>query len=126
MNGKTPKQADVMLRKETGTTITTPLVYFKIWDASGAEIYVSPTTFTPNSLTTSHVAKTFDLSTNTHALVVGDRCGCEFTGTDPAQFVWTAYQTSEGTGSSGSYSVYKEGSAYDNQTSRRLSMKLYS
>jgi len=127
MNGKLLKQADVLLKKESGTTVTTPLIYFKIWDGSNNVVYTSPTTFTPNELTTSFVGKTFDCSTNTHTLVVGDRVGCEWTGTDPSEFIWTAYVTSDSgsTGSSGSYSVYKEGSSYDNQTGRRTSMTLW-
>ena len=127
MVGKLLIQADVLLRKESGTTDVTPLIYFKIWNSANTVIYTSPTTFTPNELTTSFVGKTFDCSTNTHALVVGDRVGCEFTGTDPNEFVWTAYATSDSgnTGSSGSYEVYKEGSSYDNQTGRRLSATLW-
>ena len=127
MNGKLLKQADVLLKKESGTTAVTPLIYFKIWNAANTVVYTSPTTFTPNSLTTSFVGKTFDCSTNTHTLVVGDYVGVEFTGTDPDEFIWTAYVTSDSgsTGSSNSHSIYKEGSSYDNQTSRRCSFTLW-
>ena len=127
MNGKKLKQADVLLRKESGTDDTTPLIYFKIWDSGNTVIYTSPTTFTANSLTTSFVGKTFDCSTNTRTFVVGDRCGIEWTGTDPDEFILTAYATSDSgnTGSSGSYEVYKEGSSYDSQTGRRMSMTLW-
>jgi hypothetical protein len=127
MNGKLLKQADCLLKKESGTTDVTPLISFKIWNAANSVVYTSPTTFTPASLTTSFVGKTFDCSTNTHTLVVGDYVGVEFTGTDPDQFIWTAYVTSDSgsTGSSGSYSIYKEGSSYDDQTSRRCSFTLW-
>ena len=127
MVGKLLVQADCLLRKESGTNDVTPLIYFKIWDSGNNVVYTSPTTFTPDSLTTSFVGKTFDCSTNTHAFVVGDRCGIEWTGTDPDEFIWTAYATSDSgnTGSSGSYSVYKEGSSYDNQTGRRCSFTLW-
>ena len=125
--GKKCVQADVLLKKESGTNDVTPLIYFKIWDSGNNVIYTSPTTFTPDELTTSFVGKTFDCSTNTHVFVVGDRVGCEWTGTDPNEFIWTAYATSDSgnTGSSGSYEVYKEGSSYDNQTGRRMSMTLW-
>ena len=76
----------------------TPLVYFKIWNSSNNVVYTSPTTFTPNSLDTSFSLKVFDCSTNTHVNVVGDKMGIEFTGTDPDEFIWTAYATSGGTG----------------------------
>ena len=124
--GKILKQADVLLRKESGTNDLTPLINFKIWDANNNVIFTSPTTFTPNELGTTFSGKTFLCDANTHVFKVGDKCGIEWTGTDPNEFIWTAYSTSSGTGTAASHEQYKEGSSYDDQSSRNMSMTLWS
>jgi hypothetical protein len=96
--GFIPSQLDIPLKKVGSPTV---LIHAKIWSSAGSVIYDSPTTVDPaTQLTTSFAKKTFDFSTNTHNLVVGDRIGIEFTG-----------------GTSSSYIVYSYfGTAYTNLT----------
>jgi hypothetical protein len=119
--GKIIKQADFALRKQSSPGAT-PVVHCKIWDSTGVVIYDSPTTFAPNVLASTMGTwpsgfKTFDMSTNTHAMVVGDRIGLEWTGTSSSDYVVTGYLTPAGAGSS---QAYLEGSTWDNQTGRKI------
>lgn len=81
IKGKIIKQLDVPLKK-TGSFAGT--VFAQINNAAGdAVIYTSPTTFVNADLTGSFVEKTFDFSTNTHAMGVGESIGITYTeGTD--------------------------------------------
>jgi len=87
--GKTPIQLDIPLKK-VGTPATNN-INAKIWNSSGTVIYTSPTNIADSSLTTSYVLKTFDFSTNTHALVTGDRIGVEYLGTSSSNYVIASY-----------------------------------
>jgi len=76
---KKPIQVDVSLYKEGSPTGN---VSCKIWSNAGSVVYTSPTTINSATLTTSFVRYTFDFSTNTRFLQVGDRVGIEYTGGD--------------------------------------------
>jgi hypothetical protein len=117
--GKIPEQLDIPLKK-VGTP-TTPNINAKIWSSSGSVIYTSPTNLDPATLTTSYVKKTFDFSTNTHALVVGDRIGVEWTGTSDASYVVASYK---GTSYPNTNYYQYEGSTWESKT-RRLVMDVW-
>ena len=116
----TPHQADIPLKK-AGSPAASPTVGFKIWNSSGAVVYTSTTTFDPSTFTTSFVKKTFDMSTNTHKLVVGDRIGVEYTGTSSSNYVLASYQDFAYPNST--YEQY-EGSSWGSK-SRQLVMDLW-
>jgi hypothetical protein len=71
------KQIDVPLHK-IGSPAATPTITCAIWASNGATIYTSPTEIDPSTLTTSFVTKTFDFSTNTHVMVIGDKVGIRY------------------------------------------------
>jgi hypothetical protein len=117
--GKIPEQLDIPLKK-VGTP-TTPNIFAKIWNSAGAVVYTSPTTIDPATLTTSYVKKTFDFSTNTHALVVGDRIGVEWTGTSSTSYVVASYKGTSYTNTN--YYQY-ENTTWESKT-RRLVMDVW-
>ena len=90
MSGKKLIQLDVPLKK-AGTPGASPTVGAKIISSSGADIYVSPTTFDPSTFSTSFVYKTFDFSANTHTFVTGDCVGVFYTGTSSSNYVICGY-----------------------------------
>ena len=117
--GKIPEQLDIPLKK-VGTP-TTPDIFAKIWNSSGTVIYTSPTEIDPATLTTSYVKQTFDFSTNTHALVVGDRIGVEWINTSSSSYVVASYR---GTSYPNTNYYQYEGSVWDPKT-RRLVMDVW-
>ena len=87
LHGKVVKQLDIPLAK-----VGTPLgnVVAKIWNSSGTAVYTCPTTVAADAdLSTSPTDISYDFSTNTHAMVVGDRIGVEYTGTSSSNYVIT-------------------------------------
>jgi len=109
---KVVKEFTVPLKK-VGSPAASPTVSAKIWNSANAVVYTSPTTFDPSAFTTSFVDKTFDFSTNTRALVVGDRIGVEYTGSSSSNYVEAGYD-SDTTG--GKLSQYEDGSWIDKDT----------
>lgn len=92
MFGKLIKQLDVPLKK-VGTPGATPVINAKIWNSSGTVLYTSPTTIAPDALTTSYTTQSFDFSTNTHNIVVGDVVGVEYITTSSTNYVVFGYNT---------------------------------
>jgi len=99
--------------KRVGTPAASPTVSAKIWNSSNTVVYTSPTTFDPSAFTTSFVDKTFDFSTNTRALVVGDRIGVEYTGSSSSNYVEAGYDSDQ---TGGKLSQYEDGSWIDKDT----------
>jgi hypothetical protein len=127
IKGIIPHQADFLLNK-VGTPATTNSVHAKIWDSGDNVIYTSPTNINPDSgLSSSAAFVAFDFSTNTRALQVGDRIGVEWLGgtNDDDAYVEFSYDTSEGTGSSGTYQQNYEDGTWENQTGRRLCARIW-
>jgi len=106
--------------KRVGTPAASPTVSAKIWNSSNTVVYTSPTTFDPSAFTTSFVDKTFDFSTNTRALVVGDRIGVEYTGSSSSNYVEAGYDSDQ---TGGKLSQYEDGSWSDKDT-RDLAAKM--
>ena len=117
--GPLPIQLDIPLMK-VGTP-TTPDIHCKIWNSSGTVVYDSPTTIDPSTLTTSYTKQIFDFSTNTHALVVGDRIGVEFTGTSSSNYVIASYK---GTSTANTKYYQYEGTTWQSKT-RSLVMDVW-
>ena len=90
--GKKPISFDIPLKK-AGTPGASPTVTAQILDTNLNVIYTSPTTFDPSTFTTSYVTKTFDFSTNTRTLAVGDMIGVFYTGTSSSNYVVAGYTT---------------------------------
>src|SRR6476659_3898348 len=125
---KITKQIDVPLMK-VGTPGASPTVHCKIWNSSGAVVYDSPTTIDPSTLTTSFPAdpdswSTFDFSTNTHALVVGDYIGVEWTGTSDTAYVMAAYDDDASSNTVAVYAIYESGSL-DEKPSRDFCARIW-
>jgi len=123
LKGKTPKQLDVLLKKEG--TPTTPLIHAKIWNSAGTVVYDSPTTVDPSTLTSSLVKTTFDFSTNTHALVTGDYIGIEWTGTSDVDFVDVGVAYSSSYDSTNSIESQYEGGTWDDKTTRDCAFDIW-
>jgi hypothetical protein len=87
--GKLPIQVDIPLKKVGSPTAG--LVHMKIYSSSGSQVYDSPTTINPSTLTTSYVKKTFDFSTNTHVLTTGDWIGVQYTTSSDSDYVVAGY-----------------------------------
>jgi len=119
-NNETPHQVDIPLKK-IGTPGASPVINCKIWNSAGTVLYTSPTNLDPTTLTTSYVSKTFDLSGNTHSLVVGDRIGIEYTGTSSSNYVVFGYQ---GTAYPNTTYYQYEGTTWETK-SRRLAMDVW-
>ena len=90
--GKKPISFDIPLKK-AGTPGASPTVTAQILDTNLNVIYTSPTTFDPSTFTTSYVTKTFDFSTNTRTLAVGDMIGVFYTGTSSSNYIVAGYTT---------------------------------
>jgi len=118
--GKIPIQVDMPLKK-VGTPGASPAIHIKIWDSSGNVVYDSPTTIDPTTLTTSYVEQHFDMSTNTHTLVTGDRIGIEYTGTSSSNYVVASYI---GTSTPNTDYLQYEGSSWQSK-SRSLSYRIW-
>lgn len=123
IKGKTIIQVDVPLKKN-GTPGASPVVHCKIWDSTGVVVYDSPTTFDPSTFTTSYVTKTFDFSTNTHAMVVGDSVGVEYTGTSSSNYVVVGYDGGDPVANS-VYANYEGSYPLDEKGSRDVAMDLW-
>ena len=94
VNGKIVKQMDIPLFRGSGTPASTPTITAKIWSSTGSTLYTSPTSFAPNTLTTSPVTKTFDFNSNTHIMIVGEYIGVEYVGDgNAANFVEVSHNT---------------------------------
>ena len=80
LKGKLVKQFDIPLKKEGSPTGN---ITAKIWNAGNTSVYTSATVVASGGLSTSFATTSFDFSDNTHALVVGDRIGIDYSdGTD--------------------------------------------
>jgi hypothetical protein len=88
---KTVKQFKCWLRKHN--VPATKNINAKIWESGTGTVikYTSPTVFADSALTTSFVLYTFDFSTNTYVLKVGDRIGVEYLGTNVGSYVEGSY-----------------------------------
>ena len=64
-------------------------VVAKIWNAAGSVVYTSSTTVAASGLSTSPALINYDFSSNTRAMVVGDKIGVEYTGTSAGNYVVT-------------------------------------
>ena len=122
-----PKQFDVPLKRSSTAPSASPVVSAKIWDSNDNVVYTSSTTFDPSTFTTSYVTKVFNFSSNTHALVQGDKIGVEYTGGDSSKYITIAYVTTDSgnVGTTGTYVAQYESGSYDNQTSRRLTATIW-
>ena len=89
-NNKLPNQVDIPIKK-VGSPGSGNTVKCKIYSATNAIIYTSPTQIDPTTLTTSYVKKIFDFSTNTHVLRVGDWIGVNYDGTSDTNYVVVSY-----------------------------------
>ena len=93
MFGKKPASFVIPLKKVL-TPGASPTVTASILDTNLNVIYTSPTTFDPSTFTTSYVDKTFDFSTNTRTLAVGDMIGVFYTGTSSSNYIMAGYSES--------------------------------
>ena len=118
--GKLVKQIDIPLKK-VGTPGASPVINMKIWNSAGGVVYTSTTNLDPSTLTTSYVTKTFDFSSNTHALVVGDYIGVSYTGTSDTSYVVAGYT---GTSTANTNYYQYEGGVLDPKT-RSLGMDVW-
>jgi len=118
----TPILSVVIPLKKVGTPASSPTIKCKIWSGNTVK-YTSPTTIDPTTLTTSYVDTTFDFSTNTYLMQVGDILGVEYTGTSSTNYVVTGYtiETEGGT----SYQVEYENGVWQERASRDFSMVIY-
>ncbi len=89
--GKTPRQLDIPLKK-VGSPDINYGIRARIYSSTGGLIYWSPTDIDPSTLSTSYTKQIFDFSTNTHALVSGDRIGIEWNSPTDAGYVVASYQ----------------------------------
>jgi len=92
INGKKIKQFDVLLAKSGAPSGN---VVAKIWNAAGSVVYTSSTTVTASGLSTSPAMINYDFSSNTRAMVVGDKIGVEYTGTSAGAYVITYIRESD-------------------------------
>jgi len=120
LNGKKPIQVDIPLKK-VGSPTSSKLVYVSIYSSGGSLIYTSPNTVNPTTLTTSYVLKKFDFSSNTHTLVVGDRIGVVYGGTDASNYVVASYG---GTAFTNTAYYQYEGTNWQEKT-RKLTMDIW-
>ena len=120
-SGKLVKQIDIPLKKVGSPSSSGDNVHMKIYNASDSVVYESPTLLDPSTLTTSYVKKTFDFSTNTHALVTGDRIGVKYTTTSSSNYVVASYQ---GTATANTTYAQFENGSYDTK-SRSLAMDVW-
>ncbi len=118
--GKKPTIIYIPLSK-VGTPGSSPVVNMKIWNSSGSVVYTSPTNLDPTTLTGSMAYRTFDFSTNTRTLVVGDRIGVEYTGTSSSNYVVASYI---GTAYPNTKYYQYEGSSWESK-SRSLAMDIW-
>ncbi len=121
---KLVKQLDVYLKK-SGTPGATPTVSAKIWNAANTVVYTSTTTFDPSAFTTSFVKKSFDFSTNTHVLVVGDKIGIQYDGTSSTNYVLIMMDFSATYDGTNSYISQYEASVWDDKSTRDLAADIW-
>jgi len=76
LKSKIPHQLDIYLKKDGSPSGN---VVAKIWNAANSVVYTCPTTVTASGLSTSYSLISYNFSTNTYALAVGDRIGVEST-----------------------------------------------
>lgn len=108
--------------KKNGTPAASPTISAKIWTGNTVK-YTSPTVIDPTTLTTSFTDQTFDFSTNTYLMQVGDIIGLEYTGTSSSNYVVTSY-TLETEGGSSAQAEYENG-AWVVRDSRDFCMTCY-
>lgn len=123
MYNKIPKTAKFWLRKE-GTPAQGNVVA-KIWGAGSGTVvkFTCPTVITDASLTASLALVTYDFSTNTYTMKVGDRIGVEYLGVLETHYVVASYV--DDTSGNGSSLENYEKSSWDRKSSRELSCELY-
>ena len=125
---KKPSKFDVKLMK-VGSPAATPTVKATIrGPAPDFElIYTSPTEFDPSALTGSLDTKTFDFSTNTHEMQVGDKICVEHDNTDSNNYVKVGVREQSLGGADGtdnSKLTYFDGN-WHNSESRDLACIIY-
>jgi hypothetical protein len=126
LNGKTPAQFDVKLMK-VGTPGASPTVNATIRSSSNALKYTSITAVDPTTLTGSLQVRTFDFSTNTYTMQVGDKICVEYEGTSDVNYVRAGVRdigTTPEADSGNSCLTYFDGSWHDS-TSRDLACTIY-
>ena len=92
LKGEVVKQFDIPLKKVGSPSGN---VVAKIWNSANSVVYTCPTTVSASGLSTSLVSTPYDFSTNTHALVVGDRIGVEYTDGTETDYVLAAVREAD-------------------------------
>jgi len=118
INGKVIKQFDIPL-KRVGAAPTGNVVA-KIWNQAGSVVYTSSTTVTAAGLSTSFATINYDFSTNTHAMVVGDRIGVQYAGTSNSEYVRVQIREADIVGSGNRASYYENLGTWSEITSDEL------
>jgi hypothetical protein len=108
MVGKIIKQFDARLKK-VGTPGASPTITCKIKSSSGATIYTSTTTIDPTTLTTDYATYSFNMSTNNHVMVLGDRLEIGYTGTSSTNYIMVGVASGDPVPYSANYSIRASG-----------------
>lgn len=119
---KIPKQLDVNLKKVVATSFSGS-ISAKIWDSDGNVKYTSSTTFADADLTSSYVIKSFDFTSNTYTMQVGDRIGVEYTGTSSTNYPVVGIRRSDVVDSTNSFaSQYSTVDGWDDLANKSYDM----